>query len=229
MSEIMSSKINVLDIAIDNCTAKEAMRETLSYMESDLVNVIELVTIDGLMELGTKAELKDEVGTFDLVLAGDKTILEAAQITENKCLRETEDKTFLKMFLRYLARKHKRIYLLVESEEEGQKMFGHFERYYRGAQIVGMAKVSAKNRADDMLINAINGEEVDCVLSALSSPLQEDLISQNRNVMNARIWMGLGKTGVPVIEQGFGTGKIGHFFMKQIFKKEIEKSRKRGN
>ena len=50
-----------------------------------------------------------------------------------------------------------------------------------------MAKVSAKNRADDMLINAINGEEVDCVLSALSSPLQEELISKNRNVMNARV------------------------------------------
>lgn len=86
------------------------------------------------------------------------------------------------MFLRYLARKHKRVYLLVESEEEGQKMFGHFEEYYRGTQIVGMAKVSAKNRADDMLINAINGEEVDCVLSALSSPLQEELISKNRKV-----------------------------------------------
>lgn len=72
-------------------------------------------------------------------------------------------------------------------------MFGHFEEYYRGTQIVGMAKVSAKNRADDMLINAINGEEVDCVLSALSSPLQEELISKNRNVMNARVWLGLGK------------------------------------
>ena len=172
---------------------------------------------------------KEEIENFDLILAGNKTILEAAEITDHKCLRETEDKTFLKMFLRYLARKHKRVYLLVESEEEGQKMFGHFEEYYRGTQIVGMAKVSAKNRADDMLINAINGEEVDCVLSALSSPLQEELISKNRNVMNARVWLGLGKDGIPVAAKGIGGGRIGQFFMKQIFKKEIEKSKKRGN
>ena len=90
-------------------------------------------------------------------------------------------------------------------------------------------KRQAKNRADDMLINAINGEEVDCVLSALSSPLQEELISKNRNVMNARVWLGLGKDGIPVAAKGIGGGRIGQFFMKQIFKKEIEKSKKRGN
>ena len=112
MSEIMSKKISVLDISIDNFTAKEAMQEALAYMESDLVSVIELVTIESLMELGTEAELKEEIENFDLILAGNKTILEAAEITDHKCLRETEDKTFLKMFLRYLARKHKRVYLL---------------------------------------------------------------------------------------------------------------------
>ena len=53
----MSKKISVLDISIDNFTAKEAMQEALAYMESDLVSVIELVTIESLMELGTEAEL----------------------------------------------------------------------------------------------------------------------------------------------------------------------------
>ena len=79
MSEIMSKKISVLDISIDNFTAKEAMQEALAYMESDLVSVIELVTIESLMELGTEAELKEEIENFDLILAGNKTILEAAR------------------------------------------------------------------------------------------------------------------------------------------------------
>lgn len=105
-------------------------------------------------------------------------------------------------------------------------MFGHFEEYYRGTQIVGMAKVSAKNRADDMLINAINGEEVDCVLSALSSPLQEELISKNRNVMNARVWLGLGKDGIPVAAKGIGGGRIGQFFMKQILRRKLKRVKK---
>ena len=82
----MSKKISVLDISIDNFTAKEAMQEALAYMESDLVSVIELVTIESLMELGTEAELKEEIENFDLILAGNKTILEAAEITDHKCL-----------------------------------------------------------------------------------------------------------------------------------------------
>ncbi len=44
-----------------------------------------------------------------------------------------------------------------------------------------------------MLVNAINGSEVDCVLSALSVPLQEDFIAKNRNLLDARVWIGVGK------------------------------------
>ena len=46
--------------------------------------------------MGTEAELKEEIENFDLILAGNKTILEAAEITDHKCLRETQDKTFFK-------------------------------------------------------------------------------------------------------------------------------------
>lgn len=225
----MSKKINVLDIDIDNYTAKEAMQEAIAYMESDPVNVIDLVTVDGLMELEETPQLKDELGEFDIVLAGDRMILEAADVTESKCLQETENKTFLRMFLRYLSKNHKRVYLLVESEEEGQKFYSHFESYYKGAQIVGMAKVSAQNRADDMLMNAINGEEADCIVSALSSPLQEDLAAKNKGLVNARVWLGMGKGYVPADRRSLIPGKFSRFVTRQIFKKEIEKRKKRGN
>ena len=53
-------------------------------------------------------------------------------------------------------------------------------------------RVSASDRADDMLVNAINGGEVDCVISALEPPLQEDFIIQNRALLNTALWVGLG-------------------------------------
>ena len=225
MSEIMSKKISVLDISIDNFTAKEAMQEALAYMESDLVSVIELVTIESLMELGTEAELKEEIENFDLILAGNKTILEAADVEEKRCLQETENHLFMKMFLRYLHKNHKRVYLLVETQEEGEAFFQYLEHYYRGIQIVGMAKVSAENRADDMLVNAINGSEVDCVLSALSVPLQEDFIAKNRNLLDARVWIGVGKKIFSPRKPGFGQGKIAKYLLNHIFRREMEKNK----
>ena len=53
----MSDKIKVLDIDIDNCTAKEAMKETMEYLKSEPVSVIEMVTVDGLMQMDELPEL----------------------------------------------------------------------------------------------------------------------------------------------------------------------------
>lgn len=219
----MSNKISVLDIDIDNCSAKEAMKKTVEYMGTEPVNVIEMATVDGLMQMDNLQQLKEDVCNFDLVLAGDKTILEAADITDRRCLQETEGHVFLKMFMRYLHKNHKRVYLLVESEEEGQEFYEYLRRYYGGLQIIGMAKVSAQNRADDMLVNAINGGEVDCILAALNVPLQEEFIVKNKSLLDVRLWVGLGRENIPIRRNGIGQGRLAQFVVRHIFKKEMEK------
>ena len=45
----MNGKIQVLNIDIDDCTAKEAMKQTVAYMGTEAINVIEMVTVDTLM------------------------------------------------------------------------------------------------------------------------------------------------------------------------------------
>ena len=129
------------------------------------------------------------------------------------------------MCLRYMHKNHKRLYLLVESEEEGQEAFRYLQKAYSGVQLVGLAKVSAEGRADDMLVNAINGSEVDCVLSALSVPLQEDFIAKNRNLLDARVWIGVGKKIFSPRKPGFGQGKIAKYLLNHIFRREMEKNK----
>ena len=171
----MNEKINVLGVNIDSFTAKEAMKETIAFLESEPVSVIAVVSVDALM--------------------------------------------------RYLHKNHKRLYLLVESEEEGQEAFRYLQKAYSGIQLVGLAKVSAEGRADDMLVNAINGSEVDCVLSALSVPLQEDFIAKNRNLLDVRVWIGVGKKIFSPRKPGFGQGKIAKYLLNHIFRREMEKNK----
>ena len=40
----MNEKINVLGVNIDSFTAKEAMKETIAFLESELVSVIDVVS-----------------------------------------------------------------------------------------------------------------------------------------------------------------------------------------
>lgn len=219
----MNEKINVLDVNIDSCTAKEAMKETIAFLESEPVSVIDVVSVDGLMQMNDLPELKAKMNEFDLVLPGEKLILEAAE--EARLPKEIDIKLYLKMFMRYLHKNHKRIYLLVESEEEGQEAFRYMQRTYSGIQLVGLAKVSAEGRADDMLVNAINGSEVDCILSALSVPLQEDFIAKNRNLLDARVWVGVGNRMFSDHRQGLSHGKLAKFLLNHIFKREMEKNK----
>ena len=219
----MNEKINVLDVNIDSCTAKEAMKETIAFLESEPVSVIDVVSVDGLMQMNDLSELKVRMNEFDLVLPAEKLILEAEE--EARLPKEIDIKLYLKMFMRYLHKNHKRMYLLVESEEDGQEAFRYMQRTYSGIQLVGLAKVSAEGRADDMLVNAINGSEVDCILSALSVPLLEDFIAKNRNLLDARVWVGVGNRMFSDHRQGLCHGKLAKFLLNHIFKREMEKNK----
>ena len=132
----------------------------------------------------------------------------------------------MRMLLRYIDKHHKRVYLLVESEEEGQEFLHFLEYRCRGAQIGGMAKVSAKDRADDMIVNAINGADIDCVISAMSSPLQEDFVTKNRSVLNANVWLGLGKEIIPFGRTGTVQNRLTQYVIKKVFRKELEKRKR---
>ena len=152
----MNEKINVLGVNIDSFTAKEAMKETIAFLESEPVSVIDVVSVDALMQMNDLPELKEKMNEFDMILPGEKLILEAAE--EPELPEEINMELYLKMFMRYLHKNHKRLYLLVESEEEGQEAFRYLQKAYSGIQLVGLAKVAAEGRADDMLVNAINTE-----------------------------------------------------------------------
>ena len=78
---VMNEKIQVLNIGIDDCTAKEAMKQTVEYMGTEPVSVIELVTVDTVMYASEEPKLRESIECVDLVLPGEKEILEGADVT----------------------------------------------------------------------------------------------------------------------------------------------------
>ncbi len=222
----MDEKIRILDIDIDAYTAKRAMQETVACMESDPVNLIELMSIDTLMYAQGDPGLKECIEQLDLVLPGEKALLEAGGITDYRRLQEMEGQTYLRMFLRYLHKNHRRVFLLVETDEEVQDFYEFLSARYGGIQVAGIAKVSAEDNADDMVVNAVNGGEVDCVIAALSSPLQEEFGMRNRALLNARVWLACGKIINNIYKSGSRKERLTQFILHRIFKREIEKDRK---
>lgn len=222
----MNETICVLDVKIDNCSAKQAMKASVGYMSTAATSVVELVTIETLMSARDKPDLRKAIEQSDLVLPGQEEILEAAGIVDTKVIQETRTQVYLKMYLKYLHKNHSRVFLLVETDEEVDKLTACLFSRYRGIQVAGAAKVAPGAGTDDMLVNAINGGEVDSVIAVLSTPVQEEFIARNRSLINARMWLGAGKLMESIYKSKSKGEKIATFVDRLFFKREIEKNRR---
>ena len=112
----MIEKMNIFDVEIPILTAKEAMIRAMQYLESESVDTIELVSMDMLMKERENAQWKEQINALTMLLPENTEILKAAEIENEKLFRETEENVFLKMFMKYMQKNHKKIFLLADSE-----------------------------------------------------------------------------------------------------------------
>ena len=222
----MEEKIEVLGIRLDCLTAKETMLQAIQFMENDPVDTIEIMTMDSLMNNQEAETWTARAKEFKLVLPGEAEILEAAEIHDRVKLKETENRIFLKMFMKYLQKNQKRIYLLADTEEEIRQAESAIRHYNRGIRISGHACLNPADNREEEVVNDINGTETDCVLSVLSSPYQESFISRNKTLLNTKLWFGCG----PMLSRSYDDRKvlqqIRHFFRKTMFRRQVEKQQK---
>lgn len=221
--EVMNEKIQVLGLEINNFAAKDAIKHVVSYMETEPINVIEMVTMNTLAKFQDDESAAQLFETFDIALASDKGILQAAGVTDERQLKETEELLFIKMVMRYLHKNSARVLLLAETEADLQKLETYMREDYENIQVLAMATMDEQGNSDDMLLNLINGAEVDCILSALPSPMEERFISRNKMLLNARIWLGLGNLLDEMKREKHIFEKIKEFVLRQILKKEMAK------
>lgn len=226
---VMNNKINVLELELHNDTAKEAMQKVMGYLETEPLNIVELISPDSLLLSKNDEGLRDNIAQSDLVLTLEKSFLELAGVTDRRRLQEAESGLFLKMVLHYFHKNHVRVFILADSEEDKERIREYFANDYSGIEIVGAEIVAADRAMDDMILNSINCVEADCVISVLPSPLQEAFVVRNRILLNTRLWLGFGKTvKLPLNKKE--KKPFRDFLIRLFLKREIEKEKqKRGN
>lgn len=218
----MDKIVQVQHVAVHCCTAKEAMKKVVEYMKYEPINVVELVTMQTLMKVWEQEELL-HLQEFDLMVAGNKEVLEAAGVTESRYSKEADDMLFFKMFLRYLHKNHKRVFVLTEESAFVETFCAYAKERYAGVQIVGTASMEEHGISDDMIVNKVNGTETDCIVAFLSSPLQEQFVIRNRSLLNARMWIGLGRETEEKLSGRIVKNRLKKFFTRQFLKNKIKK------
>ena len=221
----MEEKINVLGVEMDCLTAKEAMIRALRFFENDSLDAVELISMNMLLNGQDNPQWQEQTGRLQLLLPGEAEILEAAQIEDRVKIKDSGEHLFLKMFMKYLQKNHKRVFLLAGSDEELFRVEEAVRRFNRGIRLTGHALLSPQENREENVINDINGTETDCILSVLPSPYQEEFIAGNRALLNAKVWLGCGGA----LWQSYDERRIGkrirHFFLKKMFRRTVEQQR----
>lgn len=222
----MKDKIEVLGVRIHQYTAKEAMEQVVSYMKTDALHVIELVTGQTLMQILKNEEYRIPFDEFDMTIAGNREILEAAGVHDAKYLKEIENRVFPKMLFRYWHKNHVRAFLFAESEEALKELTQYLGTHYSGIEIVDGAVLENDSNLDDTWTNRVNGAEVDCLITEVPAPCQEAFIMRCRNRLNAKIWMGLGTEFRDERRESSIGYRIRRFLNKFLLTKHIQKEKK---
>ena len=223
----MDKKMNVLNVQLDDYTAKDAMKAVTEYMHTEPVNTVEIITVDILMRAAQTDGMKESIENLDMVIAGDESILEAAEVTEKKKLQEAHNQVFMKLVFHYFHKNHSRLFLLADSLDGTKKLEQYLQSGYSGIQIVGTDCVPDDESADDLITNQINGVEADCVLASMVSPTQEEFIGRCKNALNARIWLGIGTESGFMLQRVTWRTRLKEFLFRKILKREVEKDKKK--
>lgn len=219
----MDEKIQILGLEINNLAAKDAVKCVVSYMETEPINVVEMVTMNTLGKLQQDEDSKKLFENFDLALASDKGMLEAAGVTDERRLKEVNELLFLKMVMRFLHKNSARVFLLAQNRTDLEKLEMYMQEDYSNIQVQGTATMEENGASDDMMLNLVNGVEVDCILSALPSPDEEHFICRNKSLVDARVWLGFGTLLDELKREKTGFQKVKEFILRQLLKKEMAK------
>jgi len=219
----MNEQIKVLGLRIDNYAAKDAVKHVMSYLGTEPVNVVEMITMNTIGKFQQDETAGELFDAIDIALAGDKGILQAAGVKDERRLKEVEELLFIKMIMRVLHKNSAKVFLLAEDNQDLQKLEMYMHEDYANIQVIGKATMEESSISDDKLLNLVNGAEAECILSALSSPTEEYFVCRNKALINARVWLGMGNMLDELKKEKSTFQKLKEFILRQLLKKEMEK------
>ena len=189
----MIKKIEILGITLDNYSVQESMRQVELFLNNDVMNTIEDVTMDMLVHASSDESLKECIEQLDLAVVSDKEILNAAGVTSLQRIRETVEHQFFHEFMRRIIRNRKSVYLIGETAAQVETLTGMLRDEYEHLRLIGGYAIESCGNDYDNAVNEINVASPDVIFSVLSTPQQEYFLKENKKRMNAKIWYGIGK------------------------------------
>lgn len=216
-------EIFILGLKLRDYSMREKLQLSEKYMHNGILNTIECVNAQVVMRAGEDEDQKKKLEAMDLVVCCDTDIAHAAGVVSYTRLREIENNSFLKEFIRKLVREKRTVYLIADGEDSLKALKDELEELSGRLRIVGSGILheGLTESGIDTLLNDINDKAPKVLFSLCNYPFQETFIYENKGKINANIWLGLQK-GCPIRqEKEKGIRKLSRSLERRLFRKKV--------
>lgn len=214
-------KINLLGIQFQDYTTREALKIANQYMNNGALNTISFVSTQILVEAGEHAQQKEWIENMDLLICDEPDILHASGNATRNRLKEIESGEFTKELINRIARNRKRVFLLADSEKRMEQLKTELSLIRDDLRLEGEYILTDYSKGTETLINEINDLVPSVIISRFPYPVQEQLMYENRKMINADIWLALPEHKLVHTGKRSRYAKILMLFYKKTFKKKL--------
>lgn len=215
--------IDVLGMHITDYPLKEAIKLSLKFISGGAMNTIFYVSSQVLVDAGESQQQREWIESMDLILYGEPTVLDV--LGENSRERKSEIKqdAFLHEFIKKIARGKQSVYLILDTEEKADQLAEYLKELHGSVNIIGRYIWNEEQSSADDLVNELNDVSPDVIISKLPNLVQQQLICENRHMINASVWVALLYERVAKKKNITFGSKLGWLFYKRLFKRKVNK------
>lgn len=184
-------EISILGVSIKERSLKESLALTDSFLENGALNTILYVSAKMLLAAGKNPEQKEWIESMDMTLCTEPDILCAADAATMSRIREVENNAYLKEIVRRMSKSGLSIYLLTEKKADLERLRQRLQQAGPALNIVAEDSLETVGDDAERLVNHLNDVAAKVIISMIPFPKQEMIIAQNKNYINAEIWLAL--------------------------------------
>lgn len=183
-------KLRIMDVELNLETTQQLRPVLENYFQSTQLHTICEVSMRMLMMARREEEIKNILNGYDLSLPGEVEILLQGNVKELKLAKEIKDNSFFTEFMNLIVGQKRKLYLLGETEYQINELKQYIYKKYPEALICGEGWLN-DGKELFALINEINIQTPDAILSVIPSPDQEYFVRDRRNMLDTKVWYGL--------------------------------------
>ena len=202
----MIKTIDVAGIELDNYSVRETIMNVEKNMSDNGFHTIEEVNMEMLLQAESDEVIREALASVEHTVIAERGILEAVGADSYQRKNEIDHHDFFFEMMKRIERNRKTIFVVGEKMEQTEQMCERIMELYPKCEVIGAEAIEECSGNLDALINEINSQTPDVIISVIPSPLQEHFLVENREKLSAGLWYGMGTMELEEPKRGFANG-----------------------